>query len=287
MPLTFKQQGFMISLLLFWLILVSLLLLLSLKPTAAERAWQEHNQQRQYLDWVAQQLWQFSQQTPQLYATDTNGRFYDADRIPSPGYFPCPDTNHNGQSNAPCGQGQPMAIGLLPQQIATRSFNLTPYHAAPMTIGFAIDSRYVIQNADYHNPPIQRFAPLNSNQPGDAVLRDWQGQASVALVFIIPNDQLFENDTWRQALTQAPQHPERQAFNQRFPLQQALTLSQWQDRMHKHIAPLANQWCVLATDQPHWFNACTNPQQPTVACPNQRPANPIGSDWRALLCPAD
>jgi hypothetical protein len=281
---THSQQGLILSLIVFWLFLISLILLLNLRPTTAQLTWQAQNKQIVHLAWTREQLWQFSQQTPQLYATDTNGRFYDANRIPSPGYFPCPDTNNNGQSNAPCGQGQAIAIGRLPKNIATRSINFTPYHIPEFSLGYAVDSRYVIQNSDYHNPPIQRFAPLNVIYPGEAGLQNLQGQPSVALIFIIPADEDFNQEIWHQAVQQSPQHPDRQAFNDRFPLQQALTLEQWQDRMQSQVASFSATLCQLAPDQPHWFNACTNPQQPTPNCPNQQPANPTGSDWRALLC---
>jgi hypothetical protein len=284
MKTAYTQQGLILSLMVFWLFLISLVLLLSLRPTTAQLAWQAQNQQISHLAWTHEQLWQFSQQTPQLYATDTNGHFYDADRIPSPGYFPCPDTSNNGQSNAPCGQGHAIAIGRLPKNIATRSINFTPYHATKLSLGYAVDSRYVIQNADYHNPPIQRFAPLNSVYPGEAALQSFRGQASVVVLFLIPVDETYNPADWRHALMQAPDHPDRHAFNQRFPVQQALTLQQWQQRMQDQVAPLASKLCPLAPDQPHWFNACSNPQQPTANCPDQQPANPTGSNWRALVC---
>lgn len=286
-----RQTGMVISLLIFWLLLVSGLILLSLRSSPAEQAWQQQNSQLKQLEWVAQQLWLFSQQTPQIYATDTNGRFYDGDRVPSPGYFPCPDTNGNGQSNTPCGQGRETVIGWLPKKMATRSINFTPYHQPPFTILLAVDSRYVIQNSDYNNPPIQRFAPLNPDQPGQASLIDRQGQQSVAILFIMPNswgnpdhiNTLFSS--WQDTLSQTPEQPDRQAFDQLFPIQLALTLNEWQQRITDSLVPIAPVLCQGSPTQPHWFNACSNPQQPSHLCPDAGWSNPTGSQWREKLCP--
>ncbi|MGE4502325.1 MAG: hypothetical protein AB7D03_05595 [Thiomicrospira sp.] len=271
-----KQQGFILLLFILILLLIGSIKLLSASHSnASEYQYLRLQQHQHQLSQAKHNLLLHSQLTPELYATNSNGQFLPGDRIPGPGYLPCPDTDFDGESNTPCGQGSDYVIGQLPQRIATRHFNL---HQHPYPIWYAVDSRYVIQNADYHNPLTKRYAPLNPEQPGHGHLSLDQQTNLIAILILQPDHTPLNPNTFHQ-------HHNHFSANQQLSL--TLSHAEWQQILKRQLNKQRQRLCALPTQQPHWFNACNNRQHANLAhCQQQldQPDNPTGNNWRQRLC---
>lgn len=273
-----KQSGFILIVFIVLLLLISSFKLMSSSRLSAEGYQYLQTQKHQHLlNQAKQNLLLFAQLTPELYATNSNGNFLPGQTVPSPGYLPCPDTDFNGQSNTPCGQNADYVFGQLPHRIATRHFNLN--HPHRFTIWYAVDSRYVIQNADYHNPPTKRFAPLNPLHPGNGRLSLNQQTNLVAFLILEPHP-----DTPAQPQDFQPTPHQFTHLNK-----PSLTLShaEWQQALRNRLQSQRQTLCNLDPTIAHWFNACNNRQSLHLpACANRldQTDNPVGSNWRVLLC---
>lgn len=265
----FKQNGYALLLVILVLFMgATATLYADFQPSALQLKDQYNQKQHQQLQQAKAQILLHAVSIPNLYATDTNGRFYSSDRVSAPGYLPCPDTNNNGQSNTPCGQGENFVIGQLPPGLATRHFNF--YNSATTRpIWYKVDSRYVIQNSDYNNPPIQRYAPLNPNQPGDGNLSWGSRQNLIALLAYDANLLTQTNTPPQQAMMVSISHQE------------------WANALKQRLRNQAPHLCQLDPLQAHWFNQCNNQEGYNPECPaiyDGRPSNPVGANWRDLLC---
>ncbi|WFE69086.1 hypothetical protein P8S54_01965 [Thiomicrospira sp. R3] len=273
----FKQKGFTLILLALILGLIgSATLFSNFQPRASQLKLNQAEKQLNLLLSAKNNLMIYTASIPEIYATDTNGVFFNSNRVPSPGYLPCPDTNQDGAMNTPCGQGAEIVYGWLPKGIATRHFRFNPSELE--ALHYVVDSRYVIQNADYNNPPTQRFAPLNPINPGEARIQVGNQTHIVAFIYLdtISPDQLLVAGSSVHFL-----RPERFI---------AITHQEWQNAISLSVKAQASKLCNLPEQQPHWFNRCNNFATPTgttkecAAIYDGRPDNPVGANWRALLC---
>lgn len=268
-----KQKGFTLLLIILIISFIGTFALAqNFQPRASQLKLHHTEQQLHLLLNAKNNLLIYTRSTPEIYATNTNGVFYASDRVPSPGYLPCPDSNQDGAMNTPCGQGSELAYGQLPKGIASRHFRFNP--SETQTIYYVVDSRYVIQNSDFNNPPTQRFAPLNPAQPGNGRITVGNQSNIIALIYL-------DKKTPDAFLT--PGSYTEFSLPERF-----LTLShqEWTNAIQLSVKPQARWLCSLPEDQPHWFNACHNSSNQHGTCLplSGRPENPVGANWRALLC---
>ncbi|WP_019894133.1 hypothetical protein [Hydrogenovibrio halophilus] len=276
------------------IILVAVLLTISLSTIGIQTLSSSTNalqlrttlKNQQALEEAGRQLEIFLHAIPEIYATDSNENFYAPNRVPGPGYLPCPDTNQNQQSNAPCGQGQFFVWGRLPVRIASRHIHFVPRPASTPVIWYAVDSRYVIQNTDFNNPPTKRYSPLNPDNPGDGRLALGNQTDLVALLFI--TDETMPTGASDLSLHSHPHLPDitTPTFVRKAGQFWVLTHNRWQ-RLITQRAAQAKGLCTKPDSEPGWFNRCTNAQDPTPDCPapaGSDPSNPIGNNWRESLC---
>ncbi|VAW47887.1 hypothetical protein MNBD_GAMMA04-1289 [hydrothermal vent metagenome] len=81
------------------------------------------------------------------YALLYPGIFGDGNDTPGPGYFPCPDTTGDSQSNGGCVAGNALfVIGMVPQRIVARQFSFLSSNQENRRYWFAVDSRYLNRN---------------------------------------------------------------------------------------------------------------------------------------------
>lgn len=282
------QQGYALLLLVLMLFMAgSALLYSTMGPQANKLKHQASQKQMDLLEQAKANLLLHAVSIPELYATNSNGNFYAGNRIPSPGYLPCPDTNNDGSSNTPCGQGQDIVLGRLPAGLATRHFRFIDNRSSPVFIWYAVDSRYVIQNSDYNNPPIQRFAPLNSNIPGEGRIKLDNQTNLVALIFISDQIPAANTDLLSIGLNNLID-PSLNQFTRQNTRSVAISHQEWRNQVQGRVQNQQAALCQLDPLLPHWFNQCNNPESPSTECPvinDGRDNNPVGSNWRALLCP--
>lgn len=281
-----NQQGYALLLLVLMLFMAgSGMLYTMIGPQANKLKHQASQKQMDLLEQAKSNLLLHAMSTPEIYATDSNGNFYAGDRIPSPGYLPCPDTNNNGSSNTPCGQGEDIVIGRLPVSLATRHFRFIDNRSSPTFIWYAVDSRYVIQNSDYNNPPIQRYAPLNSNLPGEGRIQLDNQTDLVALLFI--SDQVASGSDLTSITLDNFINPALNQFTRQNTRAVTISHQEWQSQVQTRVQKQRSALCLLDPQIPHWFNECNNQEANTTQCPainDGRLSNPVGSNWRALLC---
>lgn len=283
-----NQQGYALLLLVLMLFMAgSAMLYSTMGPQANKLKHQASQKQMDILEQAKTNLLLHAVSTPELYATDSNGNFYAGNRIPSPGYLPCPDINNNGTSNTPCGQGEEIVIGRLPNGLATRHFRFIDNRSSPVFIWYAVDSRYVIQNSDYNNPPIQRYAPLNRNQPGEGRIQLDNQTDLVALLFI--SDQKPSSGTDLSAISlDNLTNPTLNRFTRQNTRAVTISHQEWRSQVQTRIQNQRTALCQLDTQIAHWFNECNNPESGSPSCPASltgHEPNPVGSNWRAILCP--
>ena len=282
------QQGYALLLLVLMLFMAgSAMLYSTMGPQANKLKHQASQKQMAILEQAKANLLLHAVSIPELYATDSNGNFYPGNRVPSPGYLPCPDTNNDGSSNTPCGQGQEMVIGRLPKGLATRTFRFIDNRSSPVFIWYVVDSRYVIQNSDYNNPPIQRYAPLNRAKPGNGRIQLDNQTDLVALIFISNQTPASGTDLSSITLDNLVD-PTQNRFTRQNTRAVAISHQEWRTQVQGRVQNQRAALCQLDPLLPHWFNECNNPESPSTECPvinDGRENNPVGSNWRELLCP--
>lgn len=268
------QQGFLILYLLIILAITASSGLIFLKPSAEKLRFHQQKQQIDLLNTARSHLLSYTTNIPEIYATNTSSAYFANDRVPSPGYLPCPDTDKTGAMNTPCGQGLNFVGGRLPNEINSRHIRFNP--SDKVTIHYVVDSRYVIQNSDYNNPPTQRFAPLNNLNPGNGFL-SLEGHSDV-IAFIFLSSNTYE-DYIEDAVNGVFKRPEL-----------AVTISHqdWTAHTQQRIAAQINSLCTIPIHRAHWFNACNNYVNPSLNChfDPYREDNPVGANWRDIFpCP--
>ena len=108
---------------------------------------------------IKQKMLQYAVLNPELFANSAS--------VPGPGYFPCPDTNANGDSDTGLNcipNGGLYSIGMVPNRINSRFFNILNNKDDHSKYWFAVDSRFLVSNPDYTSAT-QRFGPLNIDLP--------------------------------------------------------------------------------------------------------------------------
>lgn len=277
-----NQRGYILIILM--LVIISIAAVVSYSLISPQQLQNQILQQRvETLRQIKQKLIIHSQSAPEIYATESNGNFIPGANLPSPGYLPCPDIDNDGQSDTPCGQGEDIVIGRLPITLATRHFRLID--SFQPFIWYIVDSRYVIQNADYNNPPLKRFTPLNMNHPGQGHIQLDQQDNLVALL-IWSKDQNQPNEISTAQFSNIANLSEHK-FNANDDLTASVSHNEWRNAVLNRVDLQKATLCNLPSDQPHWFNACNNRQgSGTAACLNDinKPDNPTGANWREELC---
>jgi len=126
---------------------------------------------------------------PEIFRTDTSSNLNAPEDIPGPGYFPCPDTNGDGDSNAPCGGGgAAVIVGMVPESISSRYFTFVHRPLEANRYWYAVDARFVTQNTDFtFNSVTKRFVPLNNTSPATASLT-LDGTTDIVMVLIYAGD---------------------------------------------------------------------------------------------------
>jgi type II secretory pathway pseudopilin PulG len=254
-----KQQGFSLVYLIIVLGFSGALGIAFFKPSP--QALKSNLQQKQ-LDLLAQakqNLLMYTINIPEIYATNTSSAYYLNNRVPSPGYLPCPDTDNDGAMDTPCGQGTDFIGGLLPLEINSRNIRFNPSNTT--SIHYVVDSRYVIQNSDFNNPPTQRFAPLNNTAPGNGFLTLGSQDDVIAFIFLGTEN---VTDITLDASTGTFRRPTFVA---------SITHAEWHNTLLQRITAQQAKLCLSIAGQPHWFNDYDST------------SNPVGANWRSLTCP--
>lgn len=249
---------------------------------------------------VKKNLLTYAALVPELNSTDSSNVPYADDRVPGPGYLPCPDTDGDGASNAPCGAGVNWVVGRVPVRITSRNYSFinNVKGAHEELIWYAVDARYVIQNSDYNNPPIQRYAPLNPGNPGASNhVLTLNGENDFVAILFYANAPLVGQSRTSNSISDYLEGENAdgdadfvsQASTSNFnDLVIGIRHSEWVSEMRKRVQPQVASLCNplnLDPDAPHWFNSCHNDDGGGgTICPDDGDtatlSNPVGSDWR-------
>lgn len=184
-----KQQGFVILLFIVVVVIIATLWLSTKHKTLVSYFKNSQiTQDVSELNRVKQRLLQFAVLQPEIYKTSTTGVLQQANQIPSPGYFPCPDLDADGvlsTSESSCFNpfvagtagsgyvpdhslavglgscdGSQVCLGYVPSAISTRNI----YFAEAGRFLYFLDERFANQNPNYVNDGQLRFAPLSPSQ---------------------------------------------------------------------------------------------------------------------------
>lgn len=150
----------------------------------------QQNENTRELQRIKEKMLTYAVLQPEIFGTDSGSTVKRAQEdIPGPGYFPCPDTDGDGDSNAPCGgSGATFVIGLVPESVSSRSFTFIDRHQKLGQYWFAVDARFLTQNPDYfYDSKNRRFVPLNRTSPATASLT-LDGRTDIVMVLIYSGD---------------------------------------------------------------------------------------------------
>lgn len=255
---------------------------------------------------------------PELFAT---GFILGSTFIPGPGYFPCPDTSNDaaGEMDASCGNDvtNNVVVGMIPNKDTARFFTFNSNPREQARYWMALDPRYAVVNTAYNNVggsgfAVQRYAPLNSNDPSLASLTlDGVGDYVMVLMYsgeplagqnqantggTVDNFLELENSNGNTNFISVG--PNRRLFNDYVI---GITREEWRAVMLSRVTDDINQddvpdLCVSlneptlgVVDTPHWFEACNSLTPVGANCPTELAFddnNPLGQNWRAVLgCP--
>lgn len=250
---------------------------------------------------VKKNLLTYAAMVPELNSTDTSNVPYANDRVPGPGYFPCPDTDGDGLSDSTCvSAGANWVVGRVPLRITSRNYSFinNVKGANEQLLWYAVDARYVIRNDDYNNPPIRRYAPLNPGSPGVGNhFLTLNGEEDFVVILFYANSPLSgqsrhsnsPSDYLESENADGDADFSKQAMSDNFnDLVIGIRHSEWAAEMRKRVASQVDFLCDVAnltSDEPHWFNSCHNDDGTGgVICPDDgdvtTASNPVGSDWR-------
>jgi len=184
-----KQNGFVIMLFIVVVVIIASLWLSTKHQSLISIFKNEQiEQDLSELKLVKARLLEFAVLQPEIYMTDSSsGDMEGSDKIPPPGYFPCPDLNGDGSLNsteANCGNplisgvagsgyvpdptsavglgscnGTEMCSGFVPANISTRNV----FFAEAGRYFYFLDERFSAQNTNYNNvggTGPKRYAPL-------------------------------------------------------------------------------------------------------------------------------
>ena len=125
---------------------------------------------------VKKRLLQFAVLQPDIYITNTSGQAEGSDKVPAPGYLPCPDVDDDaggpadgiadGSCTNPLIWSSPdtsgflpdsLTFGYVPELITSRNF----YFSEKTRYFYFLDERFSYANPGYVNNNLKRYAPLN------------------------------------------------------------------------------------------------------------------------------
>lgn len=261
---------------------------------------------------------------PEIFATKSGltVRLPQAD-IPGPGYFPCPDVNGDGDSDAPCGGGGvAFVMGLVPESISSRNYTFLERHEDVGKYWYAVDSRFLTQNTDFKvGSKNKRFVPLNRASPATASLT-LDGRTDIVMVLMYSGEALSGQSQSSPSLSNVANFLEEDnsnndvsfisVFDDPTPVGRdskfndyviPITRAEWnaavlsrvsQDEMTgttvgsapDNVPDLCN---TVATTDLHWFNDCvynSSGNVPPFACtyiPSAPGDNLYGEGWRTEL----
>ncbi len=186
------ENGYIVIFLALSLVIMTMLALnLTDTPLSSQQAkYRYTDAQIERLEAAKQQLLAFAALTPVLYATDANGTLTDNEKIPGPGYLPCPDLNQDGTQEPDCGgtATAPYVTGQLPIKNTTRSFTFDPLATSgSIAIQYTVSDPFVYQSNRYNtaeNPSI--YTPLNSDTLNTLPTLSINGQSGFIVVLLLP-----------------------------------------------------------------------------------------------------
>lgn len=129
---------------------------------------ENRDKQIRELQRIKERMLTYAVMQPEIFRTDGGSNIPRAQvDIPGPGYFPCPDTNGDGNSNAPCGgAGVDFVIGQVPESVAGRFFTFTNQAEESNSYWYAVDARFLTANPAFtYDGTRYRFVPLNRASP--------------------------------------------------------------------------------------------------------------------------
>ena len=287
--LIYKQSGFVVLMGVLVLLLGSAFWFGS--ATKVRTADIESNYQQTRIDELAKikdRLLTYAVMQPEIFNNVANPQ-----NIPGVGYLPCPDTNGNGNTNLPCGGGGVLVdIGRIPQSIANTMFTFVEDQNESLNYWYAVDSRYVVQNAAFNFAGAFRRFPLNADMPALANLTLDGRNDIVAIIFYSGKEMQNQNqnnilnigdflegenaDGDVDFISVDPTPAVLQDFND---YAIAITRQEWRTAMlarvsidnidnndfTNNVVPLGGadniaDLCATIQDvpaNPHWFNECT------------------------------
>ncbi len=187
-----RERGYIVIFLALSLVIMTFLAVdLTDSSLSAQRAkYRDTDADLERLEAAKQQLLAFTALTPVIYATNADGTLTDNDKIPGPGYFPCPDINQDGAQEPDCGgtATAPYVAGQLPIKNATRNFTFDPLAISDNTIiQYTVSDPFVYQSNRYNtteNPSI--YTPLNSTTVNTLPTLSINGQSGFVVVLLLP-----------------------------------------------------------------------------------------------------
>ena len=270
------------------------------------------NEQGRELQQVKDKMLAYAVFQPELFGTlSGTSTLQTSEKVPGPGYFPCPDATGDGESNAPCGSGSSVIIGRVPIQISSRFFGFLNQVTVKDSFWYAVDTRFLVQNTDYNNfgataeVKSRRYAPLNVDDPVLASLT-LDGVTDIVMVLFHAGDALSGQDRSSSAVSNYLEDENNDGdtafityhstarFNDTVI---AITREEWNAamlaRVSQDINPVDNtpDLCAIPATDPHWFNACNNVYKTgsdgaNCASDGSGMDNQLGQDWRSVLgCP--
>jgi hypothetical protein len=281
----------------------------------------QENAHSRELQKIKEKMLVYTMFQPEIFGTPSNTTtFQTADKVPGPGYFPCPDSTGDGESNAPCGSGVSVVIGRVPVQISSRRFGFLDQTLGKESYWYAVDTRFLVQNADYNNfggtedVKLKRYSPLNTSEPDFSDLTTpppplltLDGVTDIVMVLFYAGEPLSGQnrssgglDDYLDKLNNdgdgdfISTHSDTIGFNDNV---LAITHAEWSAavlaRVSQDVNPVDNvpDLCSISATDPHWFNACNNVYKTgndgtQCSWGSGGVDNQVGQGWRELLgCP--
>ncbi|MDG6774552.1 hypothetical protein QCB45_09425 [Thiomicrorhabdus sp. ZW0627] len=245
--------------------------------------------------------------------------YSDESVVSGVGYFPCPDTDNDGNPNEPCGYvsgtNQLYVIGRVPTRIANHFFSFIDSSVDSSRYWFAVDSRLVNSHSFYQFNSASRIPEINttlthevkdlSNKDVPPLLVDGKDDIVMALFYAgaplagqsrpsnniadyleQPSSTLGYNINFQSIGVNPNTFNDYVITITRNEWEAAILSRVTQDTFPQDGTP---DLCNSITDNTeHWFNECayTNPvNRPIFACNGTALNNLGGQGWRNIVCP--
>ena len=144
---------------------------------------EQKNEHIRELQRIKERMLTYTVMQPEIFRTNSGSTVVRAqENIPGPGYFPCPDIDGDGDSDAPCAGGVNFIAGLVPQSVSSRFYTFMDKPQESNRYWYAVDARFLTQNTDYFYGGVsKRFVPLNRVSPPLASLT-LDGRTDIVMV---------------------------------------------------------------------------------------------------------